>query len=254
MRPLVMKFGGTSVADAEAIRRVVEIARAAAGRDSVVVVVSAMSGITDELLAACALARDGRLDEVESKVAAIEQRHLAVIADVFRLKAEATPHALQQQITQHCEELRAVLRSVAVLRELTPRGEDRVVATGELMSSRIVAAALGATWVDARRVIVTDDRHPAVPLLDETRIAAARELSAIEKGAIAVTGGFIGATADGITTTLGRGGSDLSGSVIGAALHAREIQIWTDVDGMLTADPRVVDGAQVVPHLTFDEA
>ena len=253
MRPLVMKFGGTSVADATAISRVVEIARAAASRDPLVVVVSAMARITDELLAACALAREGRVEEVEARVAAIEERHRDVVTELFRLKPEAT--ALNERVTQHCDELRAVLRSVAVLRELTPRGEDRVVATGELLSSRIVAAALNATWVDARRVVVTDDRHPAVPRLDETRVAAERELrGALDGGAVAVVGGFIGATADGITTTLGRGGSDLSGSVIGAALHAREIQIWTDVDGMLTADPRVVEGAQVVPHLTFAEA
>ena len=252
MRPLVMRFGGTSVADAVAIARVVEIAGAAASRGPLVVVVSAMSKITDELLAACALARQGNVDELDTRIASIEERHRKVI-DELSIQ-------LGDEITQHCDDLRSVLRSVAVLRELTPRGEDRVVASGELMSSRIVAAALAAAghhaaWVDARRVVVTDDSHPAVPLIDETRAAAEREVRpSIDGGAIAVIGGFIGATADGITTTLGRGGSDLSGSVIGAALHAREIQIWTDVDGMLTADPRVVDGAQVVPHLTFDEA
>jgi aspartate kinase len=262
MRPLVMKFGGTSVADAAAIARVVEIVGPVAARGPVVVVVSAMTRITDDLLRACTLAREGRVDEVDTHVAAIEARHEEAVGGIFRLKAEATSsrEELVQQIARHCAELRAVLRSVAVLHELTPRGEDRVVATGELMSSRIVAAALTAAghtarWVDARRVVVTDDRHPAIPLLDETRVAAEREIRpALDGSEIAVLGGFIGATADGITTTLGRGGSDLSGSVIGAALHAREIQIWTDVDGMLTADPRVVDGAQVVPHLTFDEA
>jgi aspartate kinase len=129
------------------------------------------------------------------------------------------------------------------------------------MSSRIVAAALlaaglPARWVDARRVLITDDAHPvALPILAETRTAAARELQPVlAAGEVPIVGGFVGATADGITTTLGRGGSDLSASVIGAALHAREIQIWTDVDGMLTADPRVVDGAEVVPHLSFEEA
>jgi aspartate kinase len=136
-----------------------------------------------------------------------------------------------------------------------------VVAAGESLSSRIVAAALSAagaaaTWVDARQVLVTDDAHPAaLPLAAETAAAAARELQPVlDRGEVAVLGGFIGATRDGITTTLGRGGSDLSASVIGAALHASEIQIWTDVDGMLTADPRVVTGAEVVPHLSFDEA
>ena len=162
-----------------------------------------------------------------------------------------TQTALLTTILGECDELRSVLHSVAVLRELTPRGADRVAAAGELMSSRIVAAALTsagtpARWIDPRRVLITDDGRPVpLPLLDATRAAAARELQpVVEAGEVAVTGGFVGATAAGITTTLGRGGSDLSASVLGAALNAREIQIWTDVDGMLTADPRVVDGAR----------
>jgi aspartate kinase len=257
MRPLVMKFGGTSVADASAISRVVRIVGAAASREAVVVIVSAMSGVTDELLRACELARIGNVNEVDPHVDSVEARHRAVIDDIFGLNAGE----LHTRISSECDELRSVLRSVAVLRELTARGADRVTAAGELMSSRMVAAALAsdgtpATWVDARRVLITDAAQPvALPLLDETRTAASRELQPVlDAGQMPVVGGYIGATADGITTTLGRGGSDLSASMIGAALHAREIQIWTDVDGMLTADPRVVDGAEVVPHLSFEEA
>ena len=274
MRPVVMKFGGTSVADASAISRVVRIVSdvAAAGAP-VVVVVSAMSGITDELLTACEFARKGDIDEVRRRVDVIEARHQGVVDEIFRLKAEATQilsdpggfrlqaEELHRHVTRECDELRSVLTSVAVLRELTPRGSDRVAAAGELMSSRMVAAALSAagtpaTWVAATRVLITDDGHPAaLPLVDETRRSATRELQPVlEGGDVAVVGGFVGATAEGITTTLGRGGSDLSASVIGAALHAREIQIWTDVAGMLTADPRVVEGTEVVPHLSFDEA
>ena len=248
MRPLVMKFGGTSVADPPAISRVVQIVTDTAARGPVVVVVSAMAGITDELLRACRLARRGEVEEVDRLVDMIKGRHTACVEGLG-------VGDVREAIRGQCEELRAVLHSVAVLRELTPRGEDRVVAAGELMSSRIVAAALGGTWVDARRAVVTDDRHPAVPLLPDTRAVAEREIQPIlDRGGIPVLGGFVGATAEGITTTLGRGGSDLSGSVVGAALRAREIQIWTDVDGMLTADPRVVNGAQLVPHLSFDEA
>jgi aspartate kinase len=262
MRPLVMKFGGTSVADADAIRRVVAIARQASVEGPTVVVVSAMAGLTDELLRACELARAGKIEEVEPRVAAIEARHQQTIEQLFDGSPErASESALLGAIAAQCEELIAVLRSVAVLRELTPRGADRVIAAGELMSSRIVAASLlragvPAEWVDARQTVVTDDGYPAAaPLTEPTRAAAAREiLPVLNRGAVAVLGGFIGATAEGITTTLGRGGSDLSGALVGAALHAREIQIWTDVDGMLTADPRVIAGAQLVPHLSFNEA
>ena len=257
MRPLVMKFGGTSVADAAAMARVVDIVRSAAPGPTVVVV-SAMSGVTDELLLISQLARAGEVAEIDRRVAAIEERHTRAIDELFAGGPEAAA-PVRAAIRAQFEELRAVLGSVAVLRELTPRGADRVVASGELMSSRIVAGALGgarATWVDARRAVITDDRHPAAtPLPEETRTACEREIRPVlDSGEIAVLGGFVGATSEGITTTLGRGGSDLSGSVIGAALHAGEIQIWTDVDGMLTADPRVVSGAQVVPQLSFTEA
>ena len=259
MRPVVLKFGGTSVADAAAISRVIDIVGRAAADPPVVVVVSAMARMTDELIAACELARGGRTDDIEARVDAIEVRHREAVQGLLGQHADA--ESVLAAVTSQCGELRAVLRSVAVLRELTPRGADRVVAAGELMSSRIVAAALRcagvpAAWVDPRRAVVTDHLHPAAtPRLEPTRIAAEREIRPVlDRGEVAVLGGFVGATPDGITTTLGRGGSDLSGSLIGAALHAREIQIWTDVDGMLTADPRVVTGAQVVAHLSFNEA
>ena len=260
MRPLVMKFGGTSVADAAAISRVVDIVARAAAQPPLVVVVSAMARMTDELIATCELARQGQTGELEARVDAIEARHAAVARELLGHDQSEAASSLGA-ISSQCDELRSVLRSVAVLRELTPRGADRVVAAGELMSSRIVAAALRssgvpAAWVDARRTVVTDHLHPAAtPRLDETRVAAESEIRPVlDGGEVAVVGGFVGATAEGITTTLGRGGSDLSGSLIGAALRAREIQIWTDVDGMLTADPRVVSSAQLVAQLSFNEA
>jgi aspartate kinase len=259
--PLVMKFGGTSMAGADAITNVVAIVAAAAReRHPVVVVVSAMGGITDQLLAACALARAGDVEALATKVDAVLARHTRVIEELFAAD-QLTASSLIAAMRAESDQLRAVLTSVAVLRELTPRGTDRVAAAGELMSSRIAAAALGqagvpARWVDARKAIVTDDAHPAAaPLMKETRVSIAREIRpVIQNGQVAVLGGFVGATADGITTTLGRGGSDYSASVVGAALHASEIQIWTDVDGMLTADPRVVTNAQLVAQLSFDEA
>jgi aspartate kinase len=260
MQPVVLKFGGTSVADGPAIRQVVGIVRRARTKHpAVVVVVSALAKVTDGLLAACAAARDGETHLVEDLVSSIEARHRDVVEDLFGRDASMVTD-VWGDIIHYFHDLRSVLTSVAILREVTPRGTDRVAAAGELISSRMVTAALQAEgsparWVDPRRTLVTDSRSPALPLTDETGRAAANEIAPVlGGGGIAVTGGFVGATSEGITTTLGRGGSDLSAAILGAALHAREIQIWTDVDGLLTADPRVVDDAQVVPELSFDEA
>jgi aspartate kinase len=259
MGPVVLKFGGTSVADAPAMSQVVEIIRQAQPASApVVVIVSAMAGVTDALLAACQAAEGGAAEDAEGRVAALEDRHRAAVDALFGPEAAAE---VWSDVWREFQDLRSVLKSVAVLRELTPRGTDRVAAAGELMSSRIMAALLRdrgvpARWVDARRAIVTDDGFGAAqPVWEATRMTLARELKpAIEGGEVVVLGGFVGATAQGITTTLGRGGSDFSAAIVGSALDAREIQIWTDVDGMLTADPRVVPGAQPVRQLSFDEA
>ena len=159
------------------------------------------------------------------------------------------------------DELRADVAMIEKSRAASPSMLNRLAASGELLSSRIVAAALAgaglsAAWVDARRVIVTDDVHTrAVPQMEATGQSVGRELAPyLERGYLPVVGGFVGATPDGRTTTLGRGGSDYSAAVIGACLGAREIQIWTDVDGMLTADPRLVEGPRVVSHLSFAQA
>ena len=258
-RPVVMKFGGTSVGSAAAMTQVAAIAaRAVEGGDRVVVVVSAMSRVTDALLAAGDAARRGAVRELDQQLQALRARHLDTIDELFAASALREP--LRREIDRECDDLQAVLGSVAVLRELTPRGADRAAAAGELMSSRIVAAllrdrGLAVRWADPRRVIVTDGTFGSAAPLDATGPAAIAELApALEAGEVAVVGGFVGATDEGITTTLGRGGSDFSAALIGAALDAREIQIWTDVDGMLSADPRVVAEAQPVRRLSFDEA
>ena len=260
MAPVIMKFGGTSVADAAAIRQVSSIVRRAReSYGSVVVVVSAMSKVTDGLLAAGAAARDGHSHTVDELVASIETRHRAVVQDLFGDDSSATTD-VWTLVSHYLHDVRSVLSSVLILKELTPRGTDRVAAAGELMSSRLIAAFLsregiGSRWVDPRTALVTDSRSPALPLMPETEAAAAGEIAQVlSAGEVAVTGGFVGATGEGITTTLGRGGSDFSAAILGAALTAGEIQIWTDVDGMLTADPRIVDAAHVVPQLSFDEA
>lgn len=259
MQPLVMKFGGTSVGSAAAMSNVAGIVSDAVGSRPVLVVVSAMSGVTDSLLAACRGVRDGGIEPLDLHLAEFESRHLRVVAELFGDTEVAT--GLAARVAASIDELRGVLKSVAILQELTPRGADRVAAVGELLSSRIVATLLvargvPARWIDARRAVVTDAGFgAALPDPAATALAAAREIApAWADNEVAVTGGFVGATADGITTTLGRGGSDVSAAVLGAALDAAEIQIWTDVDGMLTADPRVIPGAQLVGQLSFDEA
>ena len=255
---VVQKFGGTSVADPDAIRRLIEIVRMARTRDGAgpAVVVSAMSGVTDGLLKLAADGAAGRASEAHAGVAKIRERHLAAAADLAPGDTE-----LVVSLNEQCQQLDAVVGTIATLREVTPRMSDVVAATGELLSSRLVAAALlraglNGEWVDSRRVVVTsDDYTQARPLANETNAALrAAVSSSIEAGRVPVLGGFVGATADGHTTTLGRGGSDYSGALVGAGIGASEIQIWTDVDGMLTADPRVVASPRLVPRLSFAEA
>ena len=264
---IVMKFGGTSVADRAAIERLMAIVRAArqaaiqpesADWRGPIVVVSALGGATDRLLGVAAEAGAGDIEGACENLRALRARHLevaGVIGDV------AERPEVDRFINDAFDELERIAGALGVLHEVTPRWLDTIAATGEIVSSRIVSAALtahglAASWVDARKVIVTGDEHTAAPpLMAETGAA----LSAIVDPLLAerripVLGGFVGANRQGVTTTLGRGGSDYSAANAGACLGASEIQIWTDVDGMLTADPRIVKDVQVVPHLSFGEA
>jgi aspartate kinase len=215
-----------------------------------------MSGVTDALLQIAASAGSGRAQEALQKIEQLRHRHL----EVAKALAGA-PDELTAQIDLHFDELCAVVRALAVLREVSPRTLDVIAAIGELLSSRLVSAALRqagipAEWVDARHAIVTDDDHTrAVPRMRETSAALrASVVPLLDSGRVPVLGGFVGATAAGHTTTLGRGGSDYSAALVGAGTDADEIQIWTDVDGMLTADPRVIAAPRLVPTLSFDEA
>ncbi len=263
---VVMKFGGTSVADEAAIGRLAAIVARQREKDIAagdaapgpVVVVSALSGVTDRLLGVAAEAGAGDGEGAGHNLRDLRARHLAVagvIAD------EALRAAARADIDREFDELERVVDALGVLREVSPRWLDTIAATGEILSSRIVAAALAdrglhGTWVDARAVIVTDGEHTAAaPQFPETTAALeATVRPRLAQGQVPVLGGFVGATRDGVTTTLGRGGSDFSGAVVGSCLDAAEIQIWTDVDGMLTADPRVVARPLVVPHISFAEA
>ena len=257
---VVQKFGGTSVADPDAVRRLIEIARAARARDGrgPVLVVSALSKVTDALLQIAAEAGSAKTESATQHADQLRERHLAMAR---ALAGQADVTSLSAHIGDQFDQLSAVIKALAVLREVSARTLDVVAAMGELLSSRIIAAALTQVglpgdWIDARAVIVTDAQHTqAAPLMRETTAALrAAVLPAVEAGKIPVLGGFVGATPQGHTTTLGRGGSDYSGAIVGAALDAAEIQIWTDVDGMLTADPRVVPESRLVPRLSFAEA
>jgi aspartate kinase len=262
-----MKFGGTSVADQTAIERLISIVRAQRQADAQqeggdargpIVVVSALSKVTDRLLGVAANAGAGDIEGAHNNLRELRQRHITV--------SKVITDAVQREqvvefIDREFDELERIAQALCVLQEVSPRWLDTIAAAGEILSSRIVAAALTshgllAAWVDARRTVVTDGEFTAAaPLFSDTTASLMTNVDpALAAGRIPVMGGFVGATKEGVTTTLGRGGSDYSAAIIGACLGAGEIQIWTDVDGMLTADPRIVPDPYVVPHLSFAEA
>ena len=242
--PIVMKFGGTSVADAAAFENVARIV--AAARDaSPVVVVSAMSGVTDGLLSATAESVGPIFNRhTETAAQLLQPPELERFADLVKRAEDQVRELLHGQTSSSRKSV-----------------QDAVVSFGEILSSALTAAVLNqrgvaARQVDARRCIITDEEHTgAAPLLKETFARTASEVGPLlETGVVPVLGGFIGATRRGATTTLGRGGSDYTAALIGAALHVDEIQIWTDVTGVLTADPRVVPYAETIDRLSYSEA
>jgi aspartate kinase len=243
---IVMKFGGTSVESAEAIDRVTDIVRARVARRPVVVV-SAMGKTTNRLLAIANRAVAGQADEAFAEIDALRDYHD---------RESRVPEFLRE----HFRQLGELVRGLAVLGELTPRSLDAIASFGERLSSEIVTrrfqqAGLDAVHLDARKLIITDSRHTqAAPLYAQTNARLAASVPPLLQKHIVVMGGFIAATEAGVTTTLGRGGSDFTASIVGAALDAEEIQIWTDVDGMLTVDPRMVAAGHRVRTCSFEEA
>lgn len=265
MSTLVMKFGGTSVGHADAFRQVAAIVRQQADRwDRPVVVVSAMSGVTDALLRGALTAASGDDQTYRAIAADLRARHGQVI-DALWPAASAGPEEgerarLLSMLEEYVGEFTTFCRSIRILGEVTPRALDAVVSLGERMSARILAALLRqqnvhSEAVDATELIITDPTFQnAVPLMDVTRARVAAILTPLlEARVIPVVTGFIGATAQGVTTTLGRGGSDYSAAILGDCLDADEVWIWTDVDGVMTADPRLVPEARVIPVLSYSE-
>jgi aspartate kinase len=254
---VVMKFGGTSVQDAAAIRRLCQLAKRALPQRPVLVV-SALAKVTDQLMNAGWAAAEGRLDAARGSVQLLRERHLTVASG---LVGGDEYGRLCNELAREFDALAAVLSRIAWEKSFTPHGQDQVLGVGESLSSKLVHAALrcegvDAALVDARDCIITDAAHTrATPLWDETneRLGAVL-MPLLNSDKTPVMGGFVGATRDGIPTTLGRGGSDFSASIVGAGLHAKRIEIWTDVDGIMTTDPALCQDASRVARMSFDEA
>lgn len=244
----VLKFGGSSVGSADALRRAAAIVREELPAGGLVVV-SALRGATDRLLEACASAGRGDLPGAREHLVALRDRHRQVASELS-LWAEVRP-----AWTPLFERLDQLLTGMAMLGEATARGRDSALALGETLSAHLAALCFGGTFKDVRDVMRTDARFgKARPQLAALRAAAAPWREGLAAGALWVTQGFLGATAEGHTTTLGRGGSDASATLLGEVLGATEVQIWTDVDGVLTADPSLVAEAQPIPQMSLGEA
>src|SRR5213593_2209564 len=256
---IVIKFGGTSVGDAQRVANAIEIV-AARKQQFPIVVVSALAGVTNDLVAASEAARLCDVDRVNEIIAAVRQRHEDVAMRLVQQKFDFFESFIKQ-LDKQIDQIHTILRGIALLGEITPRARDKVMAIGEKLSSVLFAysmmmRALPGEHIDSEEVVITDSRFgEASPLMEETRDAARRVLlPLIERNLIPVMGGFIGRTGDGATTTLGRGGSDYSAAIVGAAVGAEEIQIWTDVDGMMTCDPRLIPGARIIERISYVEA
>lgn len=253
---IVMKFGGTSLESADALTRVASIIGVRRA-ESPFVVVSAMGKTTNELIAIGHAAAEAHADDAHARLARLREYHLRESAPAV---GASNRIALEEILETHFRALSALIDRIAAARTVDPINADDLASFGERLSSQIVTlvlkhAGMNAHHLDARQLIVTDARHTrATPLAKETYARVAKAVQLLPSQSIPVMAGYVGTTEQGITTTLGRGGSDFSAAIAGAALNASEIQIWTDVDGMLTCDPRLVPEALRIKMLSFSEA
>jgi aspartate kinase len=255
---VVMKFGGTSVEDEAAIRRLITIVQSRSRSQQPVVVVSALARVTDQLLEAGRAAANGRLGAALAAVRDIYVRHER-LAD--SLVGESAYGALDRQLRSDFRALELLLLELEATGKLTLKSQDQLLGFGEVFSSRLVKEALSeaaveAAHVDARTCIITDAKHgQANPVWEVTSENLQQALAPLlQAHCVPVLAGFISSTLDGVATTLGRGGSDFTAAIVGAALNASRVEIWTDVDGVMTTDPKLCPDARVIRKMSFDEA
>ena len=251
----VLKFGGTSVANAENINKVVAIVKESVKRDTTVVVVSALGGVTDLLLDAAALAADGN-ELYKEKLSTIELRHIDAVKQLIPVVQQSQ---LLSLVKRSCNEIEDICNGIFLLRELTARSKDRIASYGEWLSSQIIAAKFNAdgteaVWKDARELIVTNADYTAAEVNFAETEKKIKYFFSKEIAALFILPGFIATDKNGITTTLGRGGSDYTAAIIAGAVHATLLEIWTDVSGMMTADPRLTSNARIIPNISYQEA
>jgi len=259
MSTLTMKFGGTSVGSVEAHTQAADIVLEQAQKwDRLVVVVSAMRGTTDALIRGARTAASGDDQTYRAIAADLRVRHYRAVDELLAPGGERAE--MLAVVDKYLDEFTTFCRSIHVLGEVTPRAMDAIASLGERINARITAAVLRrrglrSEAVDATELVVTDDRFQnAMPLMDVTRARVSdRLVPLLEDGVVPVVTGFIGATEDGVTTTLGRGGSDYTAAILADCLDADEVWTWTDVDGVMTADPRMVHDARVIPVLSYSE-
>jgi aspartokinase/homoserine dehydrogenase 1 len=251
----VLKFGGSSVANAENIEKVVTIIKSKSSQEQITIVVSALGGITDILLSCGSLATKG--DETyKEKLQVAEARHLETIKAIIPITQQSRILSL---VKTEWNELEDICHGIFLLKELSAATKDRIVSYGELLSSQIIAArlqtvGLDTTWKDARELITTDNNHTVASVDFPVTNQQISKYFADNKHAVTVIPGFIANDYEGKTTTLGRGGSDYTAAIIAAAINSPCVEIWTDVSGMMTADPRLVPTAKVIPHISYQEA
>lgn len=255
---IVMKFGGTSVQDSDAMTRVISIIKSRLDRKPVVVS-SATAKTTDTLLLCCKTAANGNYEKSSDIIRQIKDRHLKIATEM--ISNESKLEELKTKIKELLDGLRDIIKGIYLLSELSERSIAKVVSHGELLSTLILSYALNekgikAEYIDVRDFMFTNkDFSNAEPMFDLICGKAPEKLEGIlNSGKVVVTQGFIANTQDGITTTFSRGGSDYSASIIGMAMNAEEVEIWTDVDGILTADPKIVGETKIIEEITFKEA
>lgn len=251
----VLKFGGSSVANAENINKVVNIVNLASKRSNTIVVVSALGGITDLLLSAAILAAEGK-EEYKEKLQAIEQRHLEAVKLLLPITQQSGVLSL---VKKNCNEIEDICNGIFLLRELSLQTKDRIMSYGELLSSQIIASRFNiekpiAQWKDSRELIVTNSNFGNAVVDFAATNEAIKLYFDKQQQTISILPGFIAANKEKVTTTLGRGGSDYTAAIVGAALNASVVEIWTDVSGMMTADPRLVANAKIIPDISYQEA